>query len=87
MVVAEASITGLFKMLLILLGAFVVIRFFAQWSNNKNIHVQKKQEQEAKKCFEKEKNLKRQSIGKTRVVGKETSNQNDIQDVDFEEVK
>ena len=85
--VAEASVTGLFKMLLILLGAFVVIRIFAQWSNNKNIHVQKKQEKDSRKRFEKEKNLKKQSLGKTRVVGKDTSNQNDIQDVDFEEVE
>lgn len=87
MVVAEASVTGLFKMLLILLGAFVVIRFFAQWNNNKNIHVQKKQEKESRKRFEKEKNFKRQTLGKTRVVGKDSSNQNDVQDVDFEEVE
>ena len=87
MVVAEASVTGLFKMLLILLGAFVVIRIFAQWSNNKNIYVQKKQEKDSRKRFEKEKHLKRQSLGKIRVIGKEASNQNDIQDVDFEEVE
>jgi hypothetical protein len=85
--IAEASVTGLFKMLLILLGAFVVIRIFAQWSNNKNIYVQKKQEKDSRKRFEKEKHLKRQSLGKIRVIGKEASNQNDIQDVDFEEVE
>jgi|TARA_B110000037_G_scaffold89203_1_gene105623 hypothetical protein len=85
--IAEASVTGLFKMLLILLGAFVVIRIFAQWSNNKNIYVQKKQEKDSRKRFEKEKHLKRQSLGKIRVIGKDASNQNDIQDVDFEEVE
>lgn len=85
--IAEASVTGLFKMLLILLGAFVVIRIFAQWSNSKNIQVQKKQEKDSRKRFEKEKHLKRQSLGKIRVIGKEASNQNDIQDVDFEEVE
>tara|TARA_B110000093_G_scaffold12759_1_gene11975 strand:+ start:283 stop:546 length:264 start_codon:yes stop_codon:yes gene_type:complete len=85
--IAEASVTGLFKMLLILLGAFVVIRIFAQWSNSKNIQVQKKQEKDSRKRFEKEKHLKRQSLGKIRVIGKDASNQNDIQDVDFEEVE
>ena len=85
--IAKASVTGLFKMLLILLGAFFVIRIFAQWSNSKNIHVQKKQEKDSRKRFEKEKHLKRQSLGKTRVVGKDASNQKDIQDVDFEEVE
>jgi hypothetical protein len=86
MVVAEASVTGLFKMLLILLGAFVVIRFFAQWNNNKNIHVQKKHEKDSRKRFEQEKNRKMQNLGKTNVLRQKPSKDSDIEDVEFEEI-
>ena len=86
MEVAEASIVGLFKILLIIIGGLVVLRFFGQLTNAKrNIDEQNKMK-ESEKNFAKEKKRKSSNLGKTTVIGKKDQKVNDVEDVDFEEI-
>ena len=85
--IVTASITGLFKTLLLIAGAFVVIRFFGKLmvaKRNIELQQQLKRKEEA---IAKEKEKVRKSFGKTRIVSsKEKDNSNTIEDVDFEEL-
>lgn len=83
---AEASITGLFKMLLIIIGAIVLLRFVGQLMNAKRNLEEQRQMNDAQKRFDKEKKRKNANLGKTRFLGKNQSKGNDIVDVDFEEI-
>ena len=86
MTIAEASITGLFRTLLILIGAFVLLRFIGQLMNAKrNIdgeRVLNKQQQN----FEKERKSKQQNLGKTNILGKSERSTDAAEDVDYKEV-
>ncbi|NRA12994.1 MAG: hypothetical protein HRT57_13655 [Crocinitomicaceae bacterium] len=86
MVIAEASVTGLIRMLLLIVGAFVLLRIVGQWLNNKNNSDESKRQKESKKRFEQEKKRKKQSLGKTNVLRQDPSKDNDFEDVDFEEI-
>lgn len=86
MVVAEASVTGLLRMLLIIIGVFVVLRIVGQWVNNKNNNEESERHSDSKKRFEQEKKRKKQSLGKTNVLRQDPSKDNDFEDVDFEEI-
>ena len=83
--IVEASITGLFRMILIIVGVFVLVRFLGQLMNAKrNINEQAADASEREK-IKKEREHARQNLGKTNVLGK-NSGSNDVEDVDFEEV-
>ena len=80
------SITGLFKTLLIILGAFVLLKFLGQLMNAKRNMAAENEMKAQNKQFEQEKNAKMKNLGKTQVL-KEKLASNAVQDVDFEEVK
>lgn len=80
------SITGLFKTLLIILGAFVLLKFLGQLMNAKNNMAAENELKAQNKQFEQEKNAKMKNLGKTQIL-KEKPAPNAVQDVDFEEVK
>jgi len=79
------SITGLFRTLLILIGAFVLLRFLGQLMNAKRNMEAERRANEQDRLFAKEKAQKQKKMGKTEIL---TSNQpkGSVQDVDFEEI-
>lgn len=80
------SITGLFRTALMLIGAFVLLRFFGQLMQSRRDAEIERREDAAKKMFEKEKAEKQRNLGKTKIVNSNQTTAN-TQDVDFEEVK
>ena len=79
------SITGLFRTLLILIGAFVLIRFLGQLMNAKRNMEAERRANEQDRLFAKEKAKKQQKMGKTEILKNEQL-KGAIQDVDFEEI-
>lgn len=82
--VVEASITGLFRTLLIIIGVFVLLRFLGQVMSAKRNMEEERRMNEAQRKFNQEKKRKQQNLGKTTILKKSTNN--DIEDVDFEEL-
>lgn len=81
----EASVTGLFKTILIIIGVIVLIRFLGQLFQAKNALVEEKRLQEAQRQAEKERLQKLKEFGKTRIMPSGQSKQQ-AEDVDYEEV-
>ena len=83
--VVEASVTGLFRTLLIIVGAIVLLRFLGQLMNAKRNMEEERQMNESQRKFNEEKARKKKNLGKTNIVNR-GSNSGEIEDVDFEEV-
>lgn len=90
--VVEASITGLFRTILIIIGAIFVLRFLGQLMQAKrNLEVEKAL---AKKQNDlaKERNQKLRNFGKTTLISKKSKSrkanleESDIEDAEFEEI-
>lgn len=81
----EASVTGLFKTLLIIIGVIVLLRFLGQLFQAKNAVLEEKRLQEAQRQAEKERLQKLKEFGKTRIIQSNQSKQQ-AEDVDYEEV-
>lgn len=84
--IVEASIVGVFRTVLILIGLYVVLRFLGRLANAKRNQVEINSIEEQKKQFKAEKDSVSKNLGKTKVLNQK-SKSNDIEDVDFEEVK
>lgn len=90
--VVQASIVGLFKTVLLLLGAFVLLRFIGQLMIAKrNLAEEKKLHNESMKT-EKERMTKLKNFGKTSILAgprkpKNHSVNSSTEDVDFEEIE
>ena len=84
--VVEASVTGLFRTLLIIVGAIVLLRFLGQLMNAKRNMEEERQMNESQRKFNEEKARKKKNLGKTNIVNR-GSNSGEIEDVDFEEVE
>ena len=85
--IQEASITGLFKTLMILIGVFVLLRFLGQLMNAKRNMEEERQLNAHDRKIQKEKAYKQKNLGKTKVVSRNQSPGNSgVEDVDFEEV-
>lgn len=81
----EASVTGLVRTLLIIIGVFVLLRFLGQLMNAKrNMEEERKLNAQQRK-FNQEKETKRKNLGKTSVLKKGQASDN-IEDVDYEEM-
>lgn len=80
------SITGLFRTLLILIGAFVLLRFLGQIMMARRDQAESDAMQAQKRQLEKEKRQKAKNLGKTNILDSKSS-PDAIQDVDFEEVE
>lgn len=83
--IVEASITGLFRTLLIIIGVIVLLRFLGQlMSAKRNMEEERKLNQRQRE-FDKERSHKQQNLGKTKILGRRNA-MNDAEDVDYEEV-
>ncbi len=90
--VVAASISGIFRTVLIIIGAIVLLRFLGQLMiakrNMEAERILNKNQREG----EAERQRKMKSFGKTSILSggtkqKESKNHSDIVDVDFEEMK
>ena len=84
-----ASITGLFKTILIILGAFVLLRFLGQVMMAKRNMDEERRLNRNKRNFEEEREQKLQNFGKISILSGNSRNSkvsSDAEDVDYEEV-
>lgn len=90
--IVEASITGLFKTALIILGALVLLRFVGRLMIAKRNMEAERRASESSRLFDRERQEKLRNFGKTRIVadGKDSRNSKrvneNVEDVDFEEL-
>ncbi len=89
--VVEASVTGVFKTILMILGAFVLLRFLGQFLTAKRNMEEERSLNEKQRKFREEKERVFKSFGETSIISdkKSKSNQkskNSVEDVDFEEI-
>lgn len=87
-----ASITGVFKMLLMMGGAFVVLRFLGQFMITKRNMEEERSMNEQSRKNQKEREEKLRKFGKTTILGKASakaphSRITDVEDVNYEEIK
>ena len=81
----EASVTGLVRTLLIIIGVFVLLRFLGQLMNAKrNMEEERKLNAQQRKLNQ-EKERKRKNLGKTSIL-KRFQDSDNIEDVDHEEM-
>lgn len=86
--IVEASITGFFKTILILIGVLVALRFIGRLMIAKRNLDEEREMLRREKDFHKERNEKLKNFGKVTVSGrKQSSGSVQAEDVDFEEVK
>lgn len=91
--VVTASLTGVFKMLLIIAGSIVLLRFLGQFMIAKRNMEEERALNEKSRKTQKEREEKLKKFGKTTIIGKNTSSKaphsriSDVEDVDFEELK
>ncbi len=81
----EASVTGLVRTLLIIIGVFVLLRFLGQLINAKRNMEEERKINAQQRKFNQEKERKRKNLGKTSVLKKGQGSDN-IEDVDYEEM-
>lgn len=86
MTVLEASITGVFRTILIIVGALVVIRFVGQLMLAKKNLAEEKELNKRQKAHEAEKLRKKKHLGRTQILKNKHTSNDSIEDVDFEEV-
>jgi uncharacterized membrane protein len=79
-----ASIQGTFKMILMIIGALVVLRFLGQLMVAKRNLAEQKRHEDFQKEIEKQKSFYKKNTGKINILHKNTSK--NVQDVDYEEV-
>jgi FtsZ-interacting cell division protein ZipA len=91
-VVVEASITGIFRTILIVVGAIVLLRFLGQFMIAKRNMEEERKHAQRNRMAEKERDEKLKNFGKTNVITKsdaqkqKSSHQSTAEDVDFEEI-
>jgi len=85
--IAEASLGGLFKTILIIIGAFVALRFIGQMMIAKRNLDEQREMEEREKKFQRERKEKLQNFGKVTVSKSNPGSKGDVQDIDYEEVK
>ena len=81
----EASMTGVVKMLLMIIGVFVLLRFLGRMMLAKNAVEEERRQLKKEKDFLRERNQKLKKFGKTEVL--QDRPKGDVQDVDFEEIE
>lgn len=81
----EASITGVVRTILIIIGLLVVLRFIGQLMQAKKNMEEERALNERDRKLRNEKERKRNNLGKTNLLRKD--DRVDAEDVDFKEVK
>ena len=89
MVVVEASVSGFFRTILIIIGAIVAVRFLGQLMIAKRNMEEERSMNERQRKFEQERSEKLKKFGKISILGgskKKTTNTEftDVVDVDYE---
>lgn len=90
--VLESSVSGLFRTILLVIGAIVLLRFLGQLMNAKRNLEEEKKLKEAQIKFEKDLQKAKSNFGKTSILSensnskKSTSSNSPIEDVDYEEI-
>lgn len=82
--VVTASITGLFRTLLIIAGVILLLRFIGQLLTAKRNMEEERRLNEEKRRFDEEKRKSSKNLGKTQILSK--SQGSEVEDVDFEEL-
>lgn len=80
----QASISGLFKTILMVIGGLVLLRFIGQLMHAKRNIAEEQELNRKQKAFDKERNEKLKNFGKTTISKKGTVK--DAEDVYYEEV-
>lgn len=80
----EASITGVVRTILIIIGVLVVLRFIGQLMQAKKNMEEERALNERERKLRSEKERKRKNFGKTNLLRKDASV--DAEDVDFKEI-
>jgi hypothetical protein len=78
------SITGTFKMILMIIGAFIVLRFLGQLLEAKRNLAEEKKHKDFQRELDKQKSFYKKNTGKINILGKKSLS--NTQDVDYEEV-
>jgi hypothetical protein len=87
MVVVESSFTGLIKMVLILIGAVVALRFLGQLMIAKrNLDAQGRMQSE-RESLRKQQAFAEKNAGKVTVINRESPPDEPFEDTNFEEIK
>lgn len=91
MVVAEASIPGLFRTILIIIGVIVLLRFLGRLMMAKRNMEEERRLNAQQRKSEKDRAEKLRDFGKTSILNSkgsspDKSGHSDIQDVDYEEL-
>ncbi len=87
--IVEASITGLFRTVLIILGAFVLLRFLGQLMMAKRNMEEERKINERQRTFDKERSQKLRNFGKVNILARnkrKTGISDQAEDVDYEEI-
>lgn len=84
--IAEASLTGVIRMVFIIIGVLVVLRFVGQLMLAKRNIEEEKELDRQKKAQDAEAKRKKKNLGRTQILGKRKSSNDGIEDVEFEEV-
>lgn len=87
--IVEASITGLFRTVLIILGAFVLLRFLGQLMMAKRNMEEERRINEHQRAFDEERSQKLRNFGKVNILSKskrKTGISDQAEDVDYEEI-
>ena len=83
--IVEASIPGLFRTILIIVGVFFLVRFIGQFMIAKRNMEDEREMRSTKRQFQEQKKKASQDLGKTNIL-KKSARKNDVEDVDFEEI-
>lgn len=87
MEVVQSSITGAFRMILIIIGALVVLRFVGQLMQAKRNLAEEEAMNRKRKAFDAEAKRKRKNFGRMNVLGKNQKINDAIEDAEYEEVE
>ncbi len=83
--VAEASIVGAFKMIAMVVGVFVLVRFLGQMMNAKRNMADQETDKVDRENLKNAREQTKKNLGKTKILSKKDRS-NDVEDIDFEEV-
>ena len=83
--VVEASLPGLFRTVLIIIGVILLLRFVGQFMIAKKNMDDEREMNSNKRQFQEQKKNATEDIGKTNIIN-DSVGKNDIEDVDFEEI-
>ena len=90
--IIEASVSGIFKTVLMILGAFVLLRFFGQLMVAKRNLAEERQLKAEQDKFDRELKHKKENVGRTSILSSSTKSaktsksNSSIEDIDYEEI-